>query len=269
MIKETGCAGRLYDVETVPHLVDYTDTRGRSIALHGQLWMPRGEGRFPAVILCHGFNGHGTDFPAECTAWAARGYICCAFDFCGAQSGGKSRGRTAETYSPLTMKEDLRAVVESVAALERVDARQLFLFGGSQGGLVASLTAADEDMRGRIAGLAMYFPALSIPENWRGAPRRLTPLMGYWVGPEYIRAVEELDPYALIPGFPGDVCIVCGDRDPLVTGKTVERAVRAYGEDRVDLTVIPGAGHGFGGPHLELAVNQVLAFLDAHTVRKT
>ena len=247
------------------HEVRYTDTLGREITLYGELCVPEREGRGPAVILCHGFNGHYTDFPAECARWGGAGYVCFAFDFCGAQSGGKSTGRTAEDYTPMTMVEDVKAAFRDIAALPTVDPARIFLFGGSQGGLVVSLAAADEELRDRVAGLAMYFPAFSIPENWRSAQEQHTPLMGYSIGEAYIRSVQELDPYALIPAYPGDVCIVAGDRDMLVTGKTVERGVRAYGEGRVALTIIPGAGHGFIGEALNMAVEKVLDFLEVHS----
>ena len=45
----------------------------------------------------------------------------------------------------------------------------------------------------------------------------------------------------------------------------VDGAVAAYGQERVELKVIPGAGHGFGGAALETAVETVCAFLEART----
>ena len=228
------------------HIVHYRDSQGKLISIGGMLYRPAAPGKYPAVILCHGFNGHHTDFPMECASFAGHRYVCYAFDFCGAQADGLSIGRTASEYTPYTMVEDLKAVV---ADLRRQDfvGDQIFLFGGSQGGLVAALTAADPEIRNQVAGLAMYYPALCIPENWHGAPEQETELMGYSIGPDYIRSVQNLDPYAILPNYPGDVCIVCGDRDMLVTMDYIQRAVDAYGRDRVALTVIPGAGHGFVG----------------------
>ncbi len=252
-----------YAVRTEDHTVSYTDSQGRTIDLYGRLWEPDAEGVYPAVILCHGFNGRCTDFPTECRRFAARGYVCYAFDFCGAQAGGKSAGRDARTYTPYTMVEDLSAAVDDVAGLPHVDGGQLFLLGGSQGGLVAALAAAE--LGERIAALALYFPALNIPDDWRNAPVRDTPLMGYTVGAEYISSVRELDPYAVIGAYPGDVCIVWGDRDALVARRVIDGAVAAYGQERVELKVIPGAGHGFGGAALETAVETVCAFLEART----
>lgn len=254
-----------YAVPHSEHTVSYTDSQGRAITLYGTMAAPQEEGKFPAVILCHGFNGHNTDFPTEFRTWAARGYVCYAFDFCGAQSNGRSTGRTAADYSPYTMKEDLRAAIADIKKLPNVDPTQIFLFGGSQGGFISALTAADEDIRDQIAALALYFPAFNIPDDWRTAPVRDTPLMGYSIGAEFISSIRDLDPFAVIGSYPGDVCIVWGDKDALVARKYIDNAVAAYGADRVDLTVIPGAGHGFGGTALTTAVSKVLSFLESHT----
>lgn len=257
--------GFKYEIRYEEHSVEYFDSEGKEISLYGQLCAPKDEGKYPAVILSHGFNGHYTDFPTECRAFAERGYVCYAFDFCGAQAGGASKGRTAADYTPFTMKEDLRAAIANLKRLPNVDRSQIFLFGGSQGGFVTALTAADEDIKDEIAGIAMYFPALNIPDDWRGKPAENTPLMGYSIGAKFIESVQPLDPFPVIGNFEKDVCIVWGDKDALVARKYIDNAVAAYGEERVDLTIIPGAGHGFGGSALETAVRKVLAFLEAHT----
>ncbi len=245
------------------HTVSYTDREGRAVTLFGELQFPAAGGKRPAVILCHGFNGHYTDFPLECRELTSRGFVTYAFDFCGAQAGGRSAGRGAGAYTPFTMSEDLRAVLEHIRGLERVDEDRVFLFGGSQGGLVTGLTACREDVRDKIAAIAMYFPAMNIPDDWRKAPVRETALMGYSVGEAYIRSVRDLDPYGVIGGFEGDVCILWGDRDPIVRKETIDKTVNAYGPERVELTVLPGAGHGFAGEALDAAVRTLCAFYEA------
>ena len=259
-------AGFKYEIAYEDHTFDYTDSEGKKITIFGQICAPEEEGKYPAVLLGHGFNGHYTDFPAECKAFAERGYVCYAYDFCGAQAGGRSTGRTAADYTPFTMKEDLRAAVKDIKKLPNVDSSQVFLFGGSQGGFVTALTAADQDMKDEIAGVAMYFPALNIPDDWRGKPEvETSPFPGFSIGAKYIHSVQELDPYAVIGDYKKDVCIVWGDMDGIVRREYIHRAVTAYGAARVDLTVIPGAGHGFGGTALDTAVQKVLSFLEAHT----
>lgn len=234
------------------------------ITLYGELYRPQAEEKFPAVIFSHGFNGHYTDFPTECKRFAERGYVCYAFDYCGAQANGKSTGRTGENYTPFTMKEDLRAVIADIKALPEVDETQIFLFGGSQGGFITALTAADRDIKDQIAAIAMYFPALNIPDDWRGKPVQNTPLMGYSIGAAFIQSVQDLDPFTVIGNYEKDVCIVWGDQDAIVRRKYIDRAVETYG-DRAELTVISGAGHGFVGSDLSRTTDTVLKFLEART----
>ncbi len=258
------CREKTFQTVKREHIIRYIDKRGREIALYGEINIPAKEGKNPAVILSHGFNGHYSDFPAECKRFSENGYVCYAFDFCGAQSNGKSVGRTASEYTPFTMVEDLKAVIANIRSLECVDG-QIFLFGGSQGGFVSGLTAAEDDVKDNIAAVAMYFPAFNIPDDWRGAPARETALMGYSIGADYIGSVQSLNPFEVISGYRGDVCIIYGDKDTLVKRGYIDNVVRAYGEDQAELTVIPGAGHGFTGEAVNIAAATVLDFLEAHT----
>lgn len=251
-----------------PHLVKYTDCENREITLYGELYVPQATGKFPAVILSHGFNGHCTDFAAECKCFAEHGYVCYAFEFCGAQANGKSTGRTAADYTPFTMKDDLCAAFSAVKALENVDESQIFLFGGSQGGLVTALAAADETVGNEVAAIAAYYPAFCIPDDWRGKPARHTILMGYSIDAAYIRSVQDLDIFGQLGRFKKDVCIVWGDRDALVKQVYIDKVTEVCGKDRVFLTVLEGAGHGFCGTALQTAVKTVLAFLEAHRSKK-
>ena len=150
------------------HIVHYRDSQGKLISIGGMLYRPAAPGKYPAVILCHGFNGHHTDFPMECASFAGHRYVCYAFDFCGAQADGLSIGRTASEYTPYTMVEDLKAVV---ADLRRQDfvGDQIFLFGGSQGGLVTAMVA------GRLVwGCARFVIA--------GLQNTAFPLSAFWAG---------------------------------------------------------------------------------------
>ena len=257
-----------YETVNYEYTVEYED-----IVLYGELYEPLGEGKFPAVILSHGYNGHYTDFPTECRRLAERGYICYAFDFCGAQANGRSTGRTGSDYTPFTMKQDLCAVIRNIQAHPFVDETQIFLLGGSQGGFVTALTAADEELKDEIAAVALYFPAFNIPDDWSAnypneaslpAENYVEPFWGYLLNGKFIRSVYHYDPYAVIGNYEKDICIVWGDQDAIVRRQYIDRAVQVYGE-RAELTVIPGAGHGFGGDALTTAVNTVLAFLEART----
>ncbi len=251
-----------YEVQTADYKVQYDE-----FEIYGKLYTPisKEKKKFPLVVMSHGFNGHANDFDKEGNRFASRGYVAYSLEFCGAQVNGKSTGRDANTYTPLTMKQDIIAVVDRLKKLSIVDETQIFLFGGSQGGFVTALAAADDALKDTVSAVAMYFPAFNIPDDWHGKPEQLTELMGYYIGAEYIKSVQDLDPYAIIGNFKKDVCIVWGDRDALVKRQYIDRAVQTYGADRAKLTVIEGAGHGFGGEALNTAVETVLTFLEKRT----
>ncbi len=256
-----------YEIETKDHTVEYTDAQGRAISIYGQICQPVKDEKFPAVVLSHGYNGHYSDFGLECAKWAKRGYICYAFDFCGAQQDGLSTGRASNEYTPYTMKEDLIAIIGNIKQLPNVDATQIFLFGGSQGGFVTALTAADDAVKEQVAAIAMYFPAFNIPDDWRNAEIKDSspPGMGYVIGAEYIRSIRSLDLFDVIGNYKKDVCIVWGTDDAIVRKEYIDRAVEVYGAERVERTDLAGTGHGFGGSFTETAAEKVLKFLEART----
>ncbi len=247
-----------YEVRTEELSIDYDD-----ITLYGKLWEPTEEGKYPLVVMSHGFNGHYSDFSAEAQRLAERGYVAYGFDFCGAQKNGRSTGRTADEYTPFTMKRDLIEAINVLKRFPEVDKTQIFLLGGSQGGLVTALAAAE--LKEEISAIALYFPAFNIPHDWSGRDEVTTPLMGYSIGAEYIRSVQNFDPYTVIGDFKKDVCILWGDKDNIVAREYIERAVATYGEDRTEYKEIPGAGHGFVGDDIKTATETVLAFFEART----
>ena len=264
-----------YQVDSEIHKVTYTDEDFGEIEIYGELFIPADSesatvpsGKLPAVIMCHGFGGHYTDFPNECRRLAQRGYVAYAFDFCGAQVGGKSKGRTALQYTPFTMQRDAVEVFKDIQSIPYVDETQVFLWGGSQGGLVAGLAAADSAIKDDVAGLALYFPAFNIPADWHGKPEVTSYPFGAGgqpIGADFIHSVQDLYPFEIIGNFTKDVCIVWGTNDNIVARKYIDNAVAAYGAECVDLKIIEGAGHGFGGTAAQTALSTVLSFLEAHT----
>ncbi len=262
-----------YRVTSEKHEFTYDDD-GVEIKIYGDLYMPADsdsatvpDGKLPAVIIGHGYGGHYSDFPKECERLAQRGYVAYSIDFCGAQTGGKSTGRTKDNYSPLTMQKDFVETFKHMQSLSYVDETQVFLWGGSQGGFVAALAAADDEIKDDVAGLALYFPAFNIPDQHKNDAEKTFEFWGYYLNADYVRSVKNFDPYAVIPNYKKDVCIVWGDQDGTVPRNYIDQAVEAYGENRTELTVIEGAGHGFVGTALTKAIDTVLAFLEARTYK--
>ena len=85
-------------------------------------------GRHPAVIISHGYNGCHADWVNEGKYYSEHGYVVYAYDFCGGSVSSRSSGESADM-------------------------------------LVSSLAAVQ--LGSRVRALAMYFPALCVPDDWK------------------------------------------------------------------------------------------------------
>ena len=223
---------------------------------------PLEDGKHPAVILSHGYNGCHADFERESLFFASHGVIACSLDFCGGSVRSKSTGRS-EDMTLFTEKEDLLAVFDAVSRWERVDPSRVFLLGGSQGGLVTALAA--EELGDRARGMILYFPALNIPDDWRhrfdetGIPETF-PFWGLTLGKRFFESMKDLDPFEVIGGFKNPVLILQGDRDVTVRPAVADRAVRKYAHG--EMILLPGEAHGFTSAGTEFAMEKALDLME-------
>ncbi len=228
----------------------------------------------PAAIVSHGFMANRSSVRHYAKALARQGFAAFCFDFAGGCAiGGKSDGKTTD-MSVLTEVEDLDAIVSHVCALPYVDQRRVLLMGCSQGGLVSALYAAKcPDV---VAGLALFYPALCIPDDARAGKMmfaRFDPQNvpeRFWCGPmrhgrRYATDVMTLDPYEAIVAYEGPALIVQGSADAIVDPSYARRAFEVYdrrkgAHDSVELVMIEGAGHGFAPWHDRRAMAELLRF---------
>lgn len=153
---------RVYDLGNVT--VEEILLPNKNTKIYGKVYHPAGEGKHPAIIISHGYNGTNKTFERECIEYAKLGYVSCGYDFCGGSINGKSIGKSTDmTIS--TEKSDLMTVLEYIISLDEVDADNVILIGESMGGMVTALTA--EEIPEKVKGVILYYPALCIPDDWR------------------------------------------------------------------------------------------------------
>ena len=250
-----------YEVET-----EEVSAENQGDQIYGLLYRPVGiEGPRPTVIYAHGFCSSYRNGAPYAQALAAQGYLVYCFDFRGGSESSRSEGSNLE-MSVFTEQSDLEAVIAMLQARDDVDNSNLFLLGASQGGMVSAMTAADN--RDDIAGAVLLYPAFVLVD---GAMEQFdsideVPDSTYYlfmtVGRAYFEGLFGYDVYADIQGYDKDVLIIHGDRDGLVPLSYSERAVEVL--PSAELAVIPGAGHGFGGSSLDLAVGYITEYLGSH-----
>lgn len=233
--------------------------------IYGKLYSPVQEGRHPAVILSHGYNGINEDFVAECTYFAQNGYVAYAYDFCGGSVRSKSSGKSTD-MTVFTEKEDLLDVFNYIQNLDNVDSSQMFLFGGSQGGFVTTLVA--EELSDKVKGMVLYFPALNIPDDWRRNYKTeadIPETVDFWglkLGKNFFLTIRDFKTFDNIGSYPNDVLIIYGDKDAIVPYSAMQEAEKAY--KSAELVVLKGEGHGFSLEGGKKARELALDFLKKH-----
>ncbi len=214
--------------------------------LYGLLITPEGEGKYPAVIFSHGYNGTGRDFERMGEYLAENGVAAFCLDFCGGSVNSRSSMATTD-MTIFTEKEDLHRVVCYMKENHRVDSDKIFLFGGSQGGLVSALVT--EEIKEEVRGLILLFPAMCIADNWNERfPNEedipeVQELLGMNLGKNFFLTLRGFDVYQHIGGYERSVQVIYGENDPIVSLDYMERLKTVYQDMKLD--IFKGEGHGF------------------------
>lgn len=254
---QNGTAGSVdYSVQEI-----WLNSRGNRA--YGKAYIPAGSGRHPLVVFAHELGTTHTTGEGYAEYFASRGIAYYVFDFPGGSiSGSKSDGKTTE-MSVMTEAQDLRNVLEAARTWDFVDADRVYLHGGSQGGMVAAVTATmvpDE-----VAGLVLAYPAFIIPDQLHedfGSLDNVPDTFRYidWidVGRIYAEDVWDYDVYGQIGAYKGPVLILHGDQDSTVPLSYSQRAAEVY--QNAQLEVIEGGGHEFFGNAFNLATQRMDRF---------
>ena len=249
------------------------------LTLRGTHFRPQGE-QLPIAIVSHGFMSNQRSVRRYARALAEMGYASFCFDFSGGCAFfGKSDGKSTD-MSVLTEVSDLEAVAAYARALPYTNSDNLLLMGCSQGGFVSALTAAKPDSA--VSKLILFYPALCIPDDARAGQMMFAKFDPehvpdqFMCGPmrlssRYVTDVINMNPSEEIKKYPGDVLIVHGDKDPVVSIHYSNRAYKTYSKrptvkfHRPPHTVfqtIEGGKHGFSRKHDALAMKAVREFLE-------
>ena len=231
--------------------------------IYGVLSKPdNGQKRHPVVIIAHGFNGTHHFGRNYFNMLNELGFMCYTFDFpCG--SLGSRTDNNTMNMSVLDEQKALEAIVRYFRSRNDVDKKHIVLLGESQGGLVATLTAAS--MKKQIEKLVLVFPALCIPDNWNTRYPQVsdipetTVLWQVPLGRRFFMELRDMDPYKAVEDYRRPVLIVHGDADPVVPIDYSRRAVKQFRDAK--LVEIPGGGHGFNPKDFQTSLEHICQFL--------
>jgi len=240
--------------------------------IYGEAYIPIIDGvkKFPLVIHAHGMGSNHEAGEAYCKCYAEKGFSGYSFDFPGGSrptTENKSDGDPMD-MSPVTEAADLQAVLDTALTWDFVDTDNVFLEGGSQGGLEAAMVGLDNT--DKIKGMILHYPALYMPQiitGWYDGPDSVPETISfgedYELSGKFARDLYEVDVVSRLREFTGNVIIIQGSEDTLVPAHYSEEASKLF--PNAEYYVIEGSGHGFGGEDFETAVNYGLEYLYKNT----
>ncbi|MDO5344879.1 MAG: alpha/beta fold hydrolase [Lachnospiraceae bacterium] len=220
------------------------------------------------VIMSHAFLMNQKVMKKYAVELARQGYVVFTYDFCGGAIFSKSDG----DFSDMTIdteKEDLICVINYVKTLNDIDIRRLILFGASQGGFVSCLVAAE--LKEKIDKLVLIYPAFCIPDDAKKGkmmtiefdPENIEQTFKrkmFKLSPEYPKSAIRIDIYEEIKKISCPMLIIHGDQDKIVDLGYAQKALETSKNERSDLKIIEGAGHGFNRKQFKTAMKYVFDY---------
>ena len=197
---------------------------GQGILLEGIFSLPKGEGPFGVVIVCHphplyGGNMDNNVVEAVCEGAGKQGLAWLAFNFRGVgRSEGNFSGGAGE-------KEDARAAISFAIHQERVDGERIGICGYSFGSTIALGVAVEDDRIKAVAGIS--------------------PL---------------IQPSGLLDHYTNPKLFISGAYDEFVNPQDLKDLVRKLPEPK-ELIIHPGVDHFWAGSEAWMA-QQVSRFFE-------
>lgn len=213
--------------------------------IYARAYIPDVQGQVPLVVYSHGL-GASVEHDEEVQKTLAKsGVAVFSFEFAGGSSSSspKSEGATTE-MSVLTEVQNLKDAIRIASGLEYTDPQKIYLMGSSQGGLVTALTAEEVT---NIAGLFLFYPAFSLPDDIRSSFPKLDEvpetfnLLGTKIGKKYITDIYDMNPYAKLDKLGMPVHIYHGKDDNIVPLTASQKAMKRLKD--AHLTTLEDTGH--------------------------
>ena len=259
--------GKASAVTAEVHTVTYSDEDGE-YTVYGTLYRPANQEKSGVIIYSHGFSGSGDDFKPHCEFMAKNGYAAYCYEFCGGSTKMQSKGRETTEMTIFTEKADLLAVFDYLSNLDYIDTDNMFICGGSQGGLVTVLAA--EELGSRARAMAVYNPAVYMPDNWRATFKNESDIpetydfWGFKLGKVFFTSIRDYYPINHVGSYPNNVLILQGDKDTTVPLSSSQSLQKKY--KHATLNVYPGEGHSFKPAASQQAREDILEFIKANTI---
>ncbi len=203
--------------------------------------------KYPLLLEIHGgpFANYGDRFSAEDQLYAAAGYVVLYINPRGSTSYGDEFGNLIHHAYPGYDYDDLMSGVDAVIARGYVDEENMFVTGGSGGGVLSSWIVGKTD---RFRAAVVAKPVI----NWYSWALTADMYVGgvkYWfpgVPWENMEHYMARSPLSLVGNVTTPTMLLTGEEDyrtPMSESEQFYQALKLQGKEAA-LARIPGASHG-------------------------
>lgn len=215
--------------------------------------------KYPLILQIHGgpHSMYGVGFDFERQNHAAEGFLVLYANPRGSTGYGKAFGNAIKNEYPGKDYDDLMACVDAVIAQGSVDTDNLFVYGGSGGGV---LTAWIVGMTSRFRAAVSMFPVI----NWIS-------FVGTTDGASWYRNFEKLpwesidehwrrSPLRLVGNVTTPTMLITGELDLRTPMAQTEEYYQALKLRKVDTVMVrvPDEYHGASGRHVSNRLRRIL-----------
>ncbi len=225
--------------------------------------------KYPLILEIHGgpFSSYGAVYSAEIQAYAAAGYVVLYSNPRGSTSYGAEFGNLIHHDYPNHDYEDLMSGVDAVIEKGYVDTQNLFVTGGSGGGVLTAWIVGKTD---RFKAAVVAKPVI----NWTsfvlyadGAAF----FSKYWFGSKPWEDPESYfrrSPLSYVGNISTPTMLLTGEEDyrtPIAESEQFYTALKLVGVETA-MVRIPGAGHGIADrpSNLVAKIASVLAWFNKY-----
>ena len=255
--------------------IEEVNAASRADGLRVQGWIAYPPGfdarkRYPLILDIHGGpnTDYGPFYSITHSLYAAAGYVVLFANPRGSIGYGRDFANRITNAYPGQDHDDLMTLVDAVAARPYVDSRNLFIGGGSGGGVLTLWAIGKEPEKFRAA--AALRPVVDWTDQVTTSDGTAF-FMKHWMGAtpwEKPDLYFTRSPFSLVGQVKTPTLLITGEEDFRTPISQTEQYFGALKLRGVDSTMIrlPGAGHGMGRPSQWL--QSVLAPINFFNARK-
>ena len=243
-----------------------------NLAIDGWIVLPPGfdpEKKYPLILEIHGgpFANYGLRYDIRFQSMAARGFVVLYTNPRGSTSYGADFGNHIHHRYPGDDYIDLMSSVDAIIERGYIDERNLFVAGGSGGGILTAWIIGQTD---RFNAASILYPAVNFA-SWALTTDKAFKITNYffpagpWSDVDYYRSRS---PITYVDKVKTPTLIMTGEKDyrtPISESEQLYTALKLNDVDAI-FARFPDEGHGIGNwpSHKISTIEHTIAWFEQH-----